>query len=590
MVMVAPDDGDGWGSVRVWDDANIVESFPGITLPLTYSVAREAYASVYRGACRSLGVAQSTLDANAPLFEQLLGHIDGHIYYDVTGWHRLLALLPGFGASQPLMERMMGAARPGAKAAEAAAPVVGPRRGLLEVGRFFLHVGVGVALLGRRAAALERLLADLRSELDARDTERLAPDELMEVYEDLSGRAIGAWHVTILNDLAVMVAHGTLRGLADRWLGQEGQALVNLVLRGDGLASTRPAAELEALAARLRADPALVQRLGAAEDPLELLRTDPGMGELGVALEGYLERWGDRGPRDLQLERPSFREDPAPLLASLLAMASRAGEGSATEPRQDQAQAWRRIGELLGPRLSARRAARLAALRWLAGRARHHLAWRERMRFARTELFALGRRLFGSLDRRMAEAGAMEPGDIWYLDLAEVRGSLRGTFPPTDLRAAAALRRELFAGFERAPRPPHRFETRGHLLARTPAHGAVDPGQGDPVAGSGATWKGIGVGGGRVRGTCRRIVDPASGVVSPGEVIAAYSTDPGWLPMLMSASGLLVERGSLLSHSAIVARELGLPTVVGLAGLMDRATDGVRVELDGTSGEVRFEP
>jgi pyruvate,water dikinase len=74
--------------------------------------------------------------------------------------------------------------------------------------------------------------------------------------------------------------------------------------------------------------------------------------------------------------------------------------------------------------------------------------------------------------------------------------------------------------------------------------------------------------------------------LAPGHIIAAHTTDPGWVPLLVGAAGLLVEQGGLLSHSAIVARELGIPTVLGLAGLLDVVRTGDIVELDGATGEV----
>jgi pyruvate,water dikinase len=84
----------------------------------------------------------------------------------------------------------------------------------------------------------------------------------------------------------------------------------------------------------------------------------------------------------------------------------------------------------------------------------------------------------------------------------------------------------------------------------------------------------------------RRVIDPRDATVRPGEILVAERTDPGWILIFPSAAGLLVEHGSLLSHSAIVARELGLPTVVSVGGLMEWLRDGDVVEFDGASGLV----
>jgi pyruvate,water dikinase len=90
-----------------------------------------------------------------------------------------------------------------------------------------------------------------------------------------------------------------------------------------------------------------------------------------------------------------------------------------------------------------------------------------------------------------------------------------------------------------------------------------------------------------VRGSVRVVRDPRNAQLPAGSILVADHTDPGWIMLFPSARGLLVERGSLLSHSAIVARELGIPAVVSIPGLTDWLSDGDVVELDGAEGVVR---
>ena len=84
----------------------------------------------------------------------------------------------------------------------------------------------------------------------------------------------------------------------------------------------------------------------------------------------------------------------------------------------------------------------------------------------------------------------------------------------------------------------------------------------------------------------RLITDPRTESLGEGEIMVAYRTDPGWTPLFPKASAILVERGSLLSHSAVVAREMGIPTVVGITDLMNRLQTGDRVRVDAVKGEV----
>ena len=89
-------------------------------------------------------------------------------------------------------------------------------------------------------------------------------------------------------------------------------------------------------------------------------------------------------------------------------------------------------------------------------------------------------------------------------------------------------------------------------------------------------------------GTVRVVLEPRGARLEPGEILVALQTDPGWVVLFPAASGLLVERGSLLSHSAIVSRELRLPCVVSLPQITTILKTGDRVEMNGSTGEVRI--
>ena len=104
---------------------------------------------------------------------------------------------------------------------------------------------------------------------------------------------------------------------------------------------------------------------------------------------------------------------------------------------------------------------------------------------------------------------------------------------------------------------------------------------------SGDSVKGIGCCPGVVRAQVRVVRDPKSASLKGGEILVAERTDPGWIMLFPVCAGLLVERGSLLSHSAIVAREMGIPAIVSIPGVMSWARDGEWVEMDGATGVAR---
>ena len=96
------------GTINIWDNSNIAESYNGVTTPLTFSFARRAYEEVYRQFCRILRVPEAKITASANVFRQMLGLIQGRVYYNLLNWYRLISLLPGFQANRGFMEQMMG--------------------------------------------------------------------------------------------------------------------------------------------------------------------------------------------------------------------------------------------------------------------------------------------------------------------------------------------------------------------------------------------------------------------------------------------------------------------------------------------------
>jgi pyruvate,water dikinase len=200
------------------------------------------------------------------------------------------------------------------------------------------------------------------------------------------------------------------------------------------------------------------------------------------------------------------------------------------------------------------------------------------------------RRIAVELGRRFAALGLLDDArDVFWLEIGELLGAVDATTTTTELRGLVAVRRAEFERWRRDPAPADRFETRGVVHAGHDHRGAALPdgagAAGDGLAGDArsgtACYPGV------VRGRARVVRDPREAELRAGEILVAERTDPGWVMLFPAASGLLVERGSLLSHSAIVARELGLPAVIAIPGLTSWLRTGDLVELDGRAGTVR---
>ena len=216
---------------------------------------------------------------------------------------------------------------------------------------------------------------------------------------------------------------------------------------------------------------------------------------------------------------------------------------------------------------------------------------RENLRFERTRVFARVRRIMLELGRRFTQAGLLAtPRDVFYLTLSEVLGATDATADSADFKALVAARQHEFALYRDTPAPPDRFETRGLFSAPQEYVNAspdTDSGSSTDTMLETDTRQGVACFPGKVRGIAHVVIDPTTAVLQRGEILVASRTDPGWVILFPSAAALVVERGSLLSHSAIVARELGLPAVVAVEGLTDWLRTGDLIEVDGAKGVVR---
>ena len=574
----------------IWNNSNIIESYTGVTSPLTYSFAKHNYEIVYRQFHDLVGVAPEVVERNADLYPNFLGLIRGRIYYNLLNIYRLVALLPGFEFNKPLLEQMMGLK----EVAEYVPPkpeTSSARRYLVELPRL-LRLGAGfayhVGTVEKRVPGFFELFDEVLDEHGAKDFRALPAAEVADCYADLERRLLRNWKVPIVNDFAVMIFYGVLRGLTKKWGIDDSESLHHELLCGEGgLMSTEPAKAALRLAVAIGDDAALAP-LFAEADAEALQRAyeeRTPASPLWDSIDDYLDKFGYRCVGELKLEERSLRDDPVVLLLSLQGYLG----GEVPDPDQLDAaekdkrqQAEQRVaGALRG------RPLKKMAFGWLLGKARASVRDRENLRFCRTRIFGLSRDLFRGLGWQLYRGGHLaDPEDVFYLTTEEVFGFVHGTAACTDLRGLARVRRAEFDRFHAEDDPDDNIVTGGipyhNNPLRLPREAVALPEDGALVGTPCAP--------GRVRAPVRIVHTPRGEPRLDGEILVAARTDPGWVTLFPTAAGLLIERGSPLSHSAVVARELGIPAVVGIQDLMEVVESGQTVEMDGSTGRVVLDP
>jgi len=566
------------GAFYLWDNSNIAESYSGVTTPLTFSFALKVYEEVYVQFVKILHVPNHRIEAHRDTFAHMLGMVRGQIYYNLLSWYRVLALLPGFAVNRRFMEQMMGVKEglPESVLAEFKSTQKAGWRDYAEIaetlgGLVWSHL----SLPNKKAAFYQRLDEALRPGNVA--MEDLRPDELAAAYRRLQNQLLTRWDAPLINDFFAMIYYGLLRKLVTSWCGDEEGTLQNDLISGQGgMISAEPARRVQELAQIARENLGLPKLLQTA--PWVTLENElPKFPKFFERYQSYLQKFGDRCLEELKLESATLHDDPLLLLRSigqLAAQPARTQPELAISPTQA---AEIRVAEKL-----ANHPIRRILFSWILNQARERVRDRENLRFERTRVFGQVRRIFVELGRRLYGLNVLtKPRDVFYLAAEETLGYVEGTSLTMDLNALAQLRKAEFASYHQTE-VADRFETRGVVYAGNSfgARQAASP----PPAGD--HLKGIGCCPGIVRGKARVILDPRNAVIHPGEILVAPRTDPGWIMLFPAAAGLLVEHGSLLSHSAIVAREMRIPAVVSLAGVTAWLKTGDEVELDGSSGVV----
>jgi phosphohistidine swiveling domain-containing protein len=336
--------------------------------------------------------------------------------------------------------------------------------------------------------------------------------------------------------------------------------------------------ELWALARRVDSDPmaaAVLRAQPAAELARRYRRGElPSVAQAGMA--AFLDRYGHRAVAEIDLGVPRWSEDPTQLFGMLtnylrLDNLELAPDRQFARAEQSATEAVRRL---------VRRARRRARWRgWLVSfalrRARELVGLREVPKYYLVLGLASVRRVLAEVGAELVLAGRLTAAeDVEFLRLAEIRRALRG---------------ELMSHLAEFRRGEYQLELRRRQVPRVLLSDGTEPEAVSMAPAAGGTdgrLTGVPASSGSVTGLARVVLDPVGARLEPGEVLVAPSTDPGWTPLFLTAGGLVMEMGGANSHGAVVAREYGIPAVVGVPAATQRIHNGQRLQVNGADGSV----
>lgn len=543
----------------ILDNSNIVESYPGLSLPLTISFVEMVYGGVFKGVSRRVLKNEKELMKHEDVFYHMVGHANGRVYYKISNWYTIMKFLPFHKKIIPVWQEMMGVRQKGYDEEDVKlSPMV----------RFMTYVNSAYELLcvPRHLKQLEKRFRKVNQEFYANYREDLTPKELIGLYQRVKEQLLDAWDVTLLNDLNTFISTGLVKKrLLKRHPGDE--AYANRYISGiSNIESMKPVRAL-----------------------IELAHDYPNLTEKEreERKKAYVQEYGDRNLEELKLESKTFRSHPEILEEKIR-------EYGADPERLERL--WQELRQERAKTVKEDWLTRFLGKKCAAG-----IAGREISRLNRSRVYGMVRLIFRSMGAYYAGHGVLQdPEDIFYLMIEEafaladesgthaaaakeIDGSerMKGT-SGFDVRKTIEERRAAYELFSQLPAYGRLIFEKQEFDKR---HEHVNAYQRSQEAG---TLQGVPCSAGEATGTALVIQSVEDAKDVSDKILVTRMTDPGWVFLLTTAKGVISEKGSLLSHTAIISRELGVPSIVGVENLLETVKTGDLLHVDGNTGKIEI--
>jgi pyruvate,water dikinase len=380
--------------------------------------------------------------------------------------------------------------------------------------------------------------------------------------------------------VAGMQASWWLNDQLQAWLGEKNVADILTQSVPDNVTSEMGLALLD-VADVIRPHPELVTFLEHVEDEdfLNRLPELPGGLEARDAILAWLERYGMRCVGEIDITRPRWSERPTTLVPILLGNVRNFEPGAGQRRfEQGRQEAWNKEQELLQRLRALPEGDRKAEeTRRMIDRVRTFTGYREYPKYGMISRYFVYKQALLEEAERLVHAGVLhEMEDIFYLSFEELQDVVRTKQVDEQL---IRLREDAFRLYQGLT-PPRVLTSDGEAVAGSYRRGDLPAG----------ALVGLPVSAGTIDGRARVILDLAEANLEPGDILVTAYTDPSWTPLFVVVGGLVTEVGGLMTHGAVIAREYGLPAVVGVERATTLIRDGQRIRVHGTDGYVEILP
>ena len=542
----------------VWDNSNIIESYPGITSPFTFSFILDIYEAVYKNFSTLLGVPTHQIEANKEVFEEMLGHIKGRVYYQLINWHKALAMLPAYQLNAGFMDKMMGTSEPLNVSFTLKAPPKKWKNYWNTLKTIFRLVTLSFRLPKIKKQFSNKVKDTIDNYKKSNLTE-LSDKAIWQLYKKFKNVLVNEWSPPLANDLLAMVYFGLLQKICKRWLKND-YASTDMVVGKHKVKSVEPALLIQKIVKTANAENVLTEIRTESEETIWSSCGNNQLGKTGELILKYIDLYGDRSIGELKLENETFTQNPKAFIRILKTYQS---------PNKHVAKASDKKKSFIY---------KIIERSFVAKKAAEMVADRENLRFDRTLAFGVVRRFLWAISLQWKQRGLLkDQKDFFFLKEKEINYYFEGQLNEDELQTIINARKVAFKTYEKMENLPERIHQYDDYYDINTAVEAYE-----------GQLKGIPCCAGEVTGKVKILSNPDEMQSLNGKILVTTSTDPGWITIFQSASAILVERGSTLSHAAIVSREMGIPCIVGIKGLTQQLKDGDQIKMNGSTGLIEI--
>lgn len=534
----------------ILDNSNIVESYPGITLPMTQSFIKDAYYCVFRSVLLRLTHEKETVAKTDDILRTMVDACNGRIYYRISNWYDIIMFLPFSKKIIPVWQEMLGVKT---KAVTSHQNKVG----------FITHAKVTFSFFSlllrcpRLMKELDGYFASILEKFRSVDISSASNVEILEHYQQLKDMVARKWDITLVNDMYSFIFTGLLKSWLKSKKLPDYEETANRYISGlNGIESMKPVHTLIELAEQAKKENRLdkLRDIASNEDFYRYISNNDD--DFSAKLTEYIEIYGDRNVNELKLESKTFRTDPV-LLAKRIVQYAENGASVITEEKGNWAK---------------------GVAGFLAKRAALGIKNREKSRLHRSRLYGMMRTMMLKVGENLSAKGLIaRREDIFMLTFEQTQKAVNDG--ENMIKTVAAVKRK-YEMFGQLP-AYSRLVFSGEVFDKNPS--SVGEMQFETEADS---FVGIPCSQGCAEGEALLVTDPSEDINTEGKILVTKMTDPGWVFLIAGAKGIVAEKGSLLSHTAIISRELGKPAIAGADNITRILKNGDIIRIDGGSGEI----